>query len=67
MKDQLYYLQGNNNKLEKTIRVELRAELGKITKEKEKLEEKVKQQDDDKRRLESQIQRMIGKPLDAVA
>lgn len=42
LKDQLYYLQGNNNKLEKTIQVELKAELGKITREKEKLEDKVK-------------------------
>ena len=35
-------MQDTNTKLEKTIQVELKAELGKVTKEKEKLEEKVR-------------------------
>lgn len=42
LKDQVFYLQERNNKLEKTLQVEIKSEMGKLVREKEKLEEKTK-------------------------
>lgn len=53
LKDQLFYFQEENTKLERTIQVELRAELGKTVREKEKLEERYKQVVEENKRLEN--------------
>lgn len=47
--------------------MELKAELGKTVREKEKLEDKYKAIVEDNKRLENQINRLIGKPMDQVA
>ena len=67
LKDQLFYFQEENHKLERTIQVELRAELGKTVREKDKLEEKYKSVVEENKRLENQVNRLIGKPLDTVS
>ncbi len=52
LKDQLFYLQEENNKLERTIQVELKSEIGKINRDKEKHEEKLRYYMDENKRLE---------------
>ena len=46
------------------MQVGIKAELGRVGTEKEKYEEKVKFCQDENKRLEHQIQRLIGKPMD---
>lgn len=67
LKDQIFYLQEENLKKDHTIAVSLKAELSRVTTEKEKLEEKYKVSQDQTRKLEDQIQRLIGKPMDTLA
>lgn len=60
----MFYLQDENTKLEKNIQVELKAEIGKLQRENEKLSEKVKHYQEEARRMEYQVNRLIGKPMD---
>mmetsp|Transcript_8723 Transcript_8723/g.8001 ORF Transcript_8723/g.8001 Transcript_8723/m.8001 type:complete len:123 (+) Transcript_8723:117-485(+) len=66
LKDQIFYLQQENNKLDKTIQVELKMELGRLNQDKEKADDKIKYYQEEVKRLEYQIQRLIGKPMDNI-
>lgn len=52
MKDQIHYLQEENTKLERNIQVELKAEIGKLQRENEKLQERVRHFQDEAKRME---------------
>lgn len=47
--------------------MELKAELGKAMREKEKIEDRYKAVVEENKRLENQVNRLIGKPMDNVA
>jgi hypothetical protein len=51
-KDKVFYLQEENAKLEKTIAVGLKAEIGRLQKENERLSERYRQVVDDLRKQE---------------
>mmetsp|Transcript_24353 Transcript_24353/g.37703 ORF Transcript_24353/g.37703 Transcript_24353/m.37703 type:complete len:152 (+) Transcript_24353:7442-7897(+) len=66
LKDQLFYQQNENTKLRKTIEVNFKAELSRFSIEKEQVEERLRDTQDEKSRLQQQINRLIGKPMDGV-
>lgn len=65
-KDKVFYLQEENNKLDKQIRVELKSEIAKLQKENERLYDKLKQAQDEVRKQEYQVERLIGAPMDSL-
>ena len=63
-KDKVFYLQEQNNKLDKAIRVELKSEVAKLQRENERLAEKLKHTQEELRKQEHQVERLIGQPMD---
>ncbi len=66
LKDQIFYLQQENHKLEQTIQVTMKSEYVRMTNERDRLEDDKRRLTDDVKRLEYQVQRIIGKPLDPI-
>lgn len=66
LKDQLFHQQEENLKLRRTIEVTMKAEVGRLSTERDQLEEKLRDAQDDKARLQTQINRLVGTPMDAV-
>lgn len=56
----MFYLQEQNNKLDKAIRVELKSEVAKLQRENERLAEKLKHTLEELRKQEHQVERLIG-------
>lgn len=66
VKDQLYYQQEENIKLKKLMKVTLRAEITKISTEKDQMDEKLKDKNDEIARLNNTIQRLFARPMDNI-
>lgn len=66
VKDQLWAQQQENTNLRKTIDVNLRAEISKLSTEKDKLLEKVEDLTNDKTRLQGRFDRLVGQPTDNI-
>lgn len=64
LKDQVFFLQEENKKLEKSIQVELKAEIARLSKENDRVSEKSRHFQEEARKYEYQINRLIGKPMD---
>lgn len=67
LKDQIFHLQEERTKLEKTVAVELRSEMKRRLFEQEKIQDKNKHLQEDVRRLQEQIERILrrAEPLNA--
>lgn len=66
LRDQLAYQQAENTKLRRTIEVQLKAEVSRLSTEKDQLEEKLRDSQDERSRLQHQINSLVGKPMDAL-
>lgn len=66
VKDQLFYQQEENTKLKKMMQVTLKAEISKLTVEKDQLDEKYKDKIDENQKLQNQIQRLFARPMDNI-
>lgn len=64
LKDEVFHIQQVNNALSRTIQVEMRAELQKLTSEKELAEKKVKAFAEKLRNKTAEFDRLVGKPMD---
>lgn len=53
LKDQLFYQQQENSKLRKTIEVSFKAEISRLSTEKEQVEEKLRDSNDERSRLQA--------------
>ena len=66
LKDKVYQLEEINDRLKKEITVNLKAELLKITDERDALDEKLNIVTDKLRRKRHELQQAIGQPLDNI-
>jgi len=66
VREQLYAQQTENTKLRKTIEVTFKAEVSRLSAEKEQLEEKLRDTQDERARLQTQFNRLVGQPLGTV-
>lgn len=64
LRDEIYHVQQVNQALNKTIQVDLKAELGRLTSEKEFIEQKLKSANEKVRNKTAEFQSLIGKPMD---
>lgn len=64
LRDEIYHCQQVNQALNKTIQVDLKAELGRLTSEKDFLEQKLKTSTEKVRAKAQEIQQLIGRPMD---
>lgn len=62
---ELAFVQRENEKLRKTIDVTLKLETGRLATEKEALEERLREANEEKARLQGQFDRLVGQPTDA--
>lgn len=62
LKEQVFYLQQANLKLEGEVKVELTAQIRKQINENDRLQERNRLLAEDVKRLEQQVQRLFGKP-----
>lgn len=67
LKDELYHMQQVNQALQKVVQVDLKAELSKVTQEKEILEAKLKSSTEKVRAKTIEINQLVGKPMDQLA
>lgn len=67
LKDEIYHMQQVNQALNKTVQVDLKAELGKTMQEKEILEQKYKVSLEKIRAKTIEINQLVGKPMDQLA
>lgn len=66
LKEQLFAQQEDNHKLRKTIEVNFKAEISRLSSEKDHLNDKLLEQTDEKLNLKNQINRLLAQPLDAI-
>lgn len=66
VREQLFAQQSENTKLRKTIEVTLKAETSRLSAEKEQLEEKLRDSQEERARLQGQFNRLVGQPMDTV-
>lgn len=66
LREQLFAEQGENTKLRKTIEVTFKAEVSRLSAEKDQLEEKLRDTQDERARLQTQFNRLVGQPLGAI-
>jgi len=67
LKDQLFQANSQNEKLQRTIQVKFKAEVGNLTQEKEKLEDEKRRWQQEAQMQRNKLEALIGKPRDMVA